>query len=185
MRVQRRPPAAGRRRGRAYLPAAAGIPYRDGRQVRFAAVGGAGRRASGRGRPLRAGRVLRRRRARDGQASGGAASAAGSDHPGRAASDRRAARHDGRSLRDGDRGAGGARGGRADDHAEERRLDGHGTSGSGPGSGAVRTAGDAGVPAAWAGSAGHVLRPHRAVVEDARAAGSTSASPRRAATRRC
>ena len=67
---------------------------------------------------------------------------AGSDHPGRTASDRGTTWHDGWSLRDGDRGAGGAPGGREDDQAEDRRLDGHRPAGAGSGSGAVRTAGD-------------------------------------------
>ena len=43
VRLHARPPAADRRRRRADLPAAAGLPDRDGRQVRVAAVGRASR----------------------------------------------------------------------------------------------------------------------------------------------
>ena len=170
VRLQRRPPATGRRCGRADLPAAAGVPDSDGGQVRVAPVGGAGRRAARRGGPLRPGGLLRGRRTGEGQALGGAACAAGSRHPGRAAPDCGPAGHDGRPLRDGDRGAGYARGGRTENQAEDRRLDRHGPAGAGPGAGALRAPGDTGVPAAGTGSARHVLRPHLSFVGDSRAA---------------
>jgi hypothetical protein len=71
------------------------------------------RRCRGSGSPARCSaaptattrRLLRPRRARQGAAARAAAAAARPRHPGRAAPDLRAARHDGRPVRDGDRGA--------------------------------------------------------------------------------
>ena len=63
-----RPRAADRRRGRADLPAAPGVPHRDGRQVRVAPVGRAVRGAARRRRAARRDGLLRRRRAGQGHA---------------------------------------------------------------------------------------------------------------------
>ena len=105
VRLHARSAAADRGRGRADLPAAAGVPDRDRRQVRGAAVGRSVGCAARRREPARRDRLLRRRRAGHGHAAAGAAAAARPRDPGRAAPDLGPARHDGRPLRDGDRGA--------------------------------------------------------------------------------
>ncbi len=121
-------------------------------------VGQVGRAARRRG-PARRDGLLRRRGAGQGHAPRGAAPAARPRHPGRAAPHLRAARHDGRPLRGGDRGALRARDRRPRGAAQDRRLDRHGAPGAGPDPGALRAAAHAGVPAAGPGPARLVLRP--------------------------
>ena len=173
-----------RRRGRADLPAAAGLPDRDGGQVRLAAVGRAGRGAARRCGPARREGLLRGRGAGQGHAARSAAAAARPRHPGRAAPDLGAARHDGRPLRGGDRGALRARDRRPRGAAQDRRLDRHRAPGAGPDPGALRAAAHAGVPAAGAGPAGLLLRADRCRPRRC-PRGSTSGSRPRGATRRC
>ena len=110
-------------------------------------VGQAGALLGGADRSRRDG-LLRGRGAGQGHAPRRAAPAARPRHPGRAAPDLGAARHDGRPLRDGDRGALRARDRRPRGAAEDRRLDGDRAPGAGPDPGALRAAADAGLPAA-------------------------------------
>ena len=101
LRLRPQPGAAHRGRGRAPLPAAAGLPHRDGGQVRFAAVDRTFRRAPRRRGPVGRRRVLRRRRTASGKTTRPVSPAARSHRPGRTPPDLRAARHDDGSLRDG------------------------------------------------------------------------------------
>ena len=120
---------------------------------------------------------LRRRGPGQGHAPRHATAAARPRDPGRAAPDLRSARHDGRALRDGDRGAVHARDRRPSGAAQDRRLDRHRAPGAGPDPGALRAAADAGFPAARPRPARLVLRPDGAGLRDARAALSRDRSP--------
>ena len=165
VRLHARPAAPDRRRGRADLPAAAGVPDRDGGQVRVAAVGRpVGRAARWRGPVTMRTGFYGAAEPGQGHAPRSAAAAARPRHPGRAAPDLRAARHDGGPLRGGHRGALRARARRPRGPAQDRRLDRHRAPGAGPDPGALRAAADAGVPAARARPARLVLRPDGAVL---------------------
>ena len=126
-----------------------GLPDRDGGQVRVAALGRAGRARCSAG-PTGTTRTGFYGAAEPGRGTrlAGAAAAARPRHPGRAAPDLRPARHDGRALRDGDRGPLRARDRRPRGAAQDRRLDGHRAPGAGPDPGALRAAAHAGLPAA-------------------------------------
>ena len=185
LRLQRRPAAADRRRRRADLPAAAGVPDRDRRQVRDAAVG----------RPSPACCSAAPTRHDAARASTAPASArpaarplpaplaaARPRHPGRAAPDLRPARDDGRALRDGHRRAVLA-------HADGAGV-GRRSSPRPPPSAARRTRSRRSSAADRRRSSrrpGRIARDSffaQTVPAEQRPPGCTSASPRRAATRR-
>ena len=113
------------------------LPDRHRRQVRRAALGRADRGAVRQGGPPRQ-HGFNGPRAEAGNAAPAAATSARPDHPGRAAPDLRAARHDGRPLRDGDRLALPAAASRRGSPAEDRRLHRDGAPRPGPDPGAVR-----------------------------------------------
>jgi hypothetical protein len=120
-------------------------------------------------RPARRHRILRRRGARQGHATRRPTPAARPRDPGRAAPDLGSARHDGRPLRNCDRGAllAADRGPRR--ATQDHRLDGDGASRPGPDTGALRAVPDADLPAAGPRPPGFVLRADGAGARGARA----------------